>query len=40
MAVFQLPGSNTIKTAETLRVKIEELKAKDFRQGMDEWPKT
>ena len=34
LAVFQLPGSNALKTAEDIKAKMQELKAK-FPQGMD-----
>jgi multidrug efflux pump len=34
MAVFQLPGSNAVKTAKDIRAKMEELK-KDFPKGID-----
>src|SRR5438874_8902634 len=34
LAVFQLPGSNAVKTAEAIRVQMEKLK-KDFPKGID-----
>ncbi|MBA4019532.1 MAG: transporter [Pirellula sp.] len=34
LAVFQLPGSNALETAELIKAKMEELK-KGFRQGVD-----
>jgi multidrug efflux pump subunit AcrB len=34
LAVFQLPGSNALETAEAIKAKMEELK-KDFPEGLD-----
>lgn len=35
LAVFQLPGSNALTTAEAIRAKMEELKQKSFPEGVD-----
>ena len=34
LAIFQLPGSNALKTAEAIKAKMEELKAR-FPEGVD-----
>lgn len=35
LAVFQLPGSNALETAQTIRAKMEELKERAFPEGVD-----
>ena len=35
LAVYQLPGSNAVATAERVKAKMEELKKRRFREGLD-----
>jgi multidrug efflux pump len=35
LAVFQLPGSNALATADRVKAKMQELKKKQFQQGLD-----